>query len=76
MIHICEYLSRSIKTAQKTKKETVAKYMGLLCTLKDENQKYELKWSIVDRAPDFNPITKKCTYRTNRFKRKSQVRAR
>jgi hypothetical protein len=28
--------------------------------LKDDDQNYDLKWSIVDRAPDFNPITRKC----------------
>jgi hypothetical protein len=28
--------------------------------LKDDDQHYDLKWSIVDRAPAFNPITRKC----------------
>ena len=28
--------------------------------LRDENENYEIQWSIIDRAPDFNPITRKC----------------
>ena len=28
--------------------------------LKQRDQNYEIKWSIVDRASDFNPTTRKC----------------
>ena len=28
--------------------------------LKDKNENYEVKWSIIDRAKEFNPDTKKC----------------
>ena len=28
--------------------------------LKDKNKNYEVKWSIIDRAKEFNPDTKKC----------------
>ena len=28
--------------------------------LKDENTDFDLKWEVIDRANDFNPITKKC----------------
>ena len=28
--------------------------------LKDQGEQYELKWSVIDRAPDFNPNTRKC----------------
>ena len=28
--------------------------------LKDERKKYDLSWNLVDRAPDFNPVTRKC----------------
>ena len=28
--------------------------------LKDRNQNFEVKWSTIERAPNFNPITKKC----------------
>ena len=28
--------------------------------LKDKNENYEINWSIIDRAKDFNPDTKKC----------------
>ena len=31
-----------------------------LWKLKDENTDYDLKWEILDRANDFNPITRKC----------------
>ena len=28
--------------------------------LKDKNKRYNIKWTAIDRAPRFNPITKKC----------------
>ena len=28
--------------------------------LKDLNKNYDMKWNILDRAPDFNPVTRKC----------------
>ena len=28
--------------------------------LKDKNEEYEISWSIIDRANDFNPATRKC----------------
>jgi hypothetical protein len=28
--------------------------------LRDRNVNYELKWDFIDRAPPFNPITRKC----------------
>ena len=31
-----------------------------LWKLKDERNNYDIKWNIVDRAPDFNPTTRKC----------------
>ena len=32
--------------------------------LKQRDQNYEIKWSIVDRASDFNPTTRKCRLST------------
>ena len=31
-----------------------------LWKLTDMNKNYDLKWNILDRAPDFNPVTRKC----------------
>ena len=31
-----------------------------LWKLMDMNRNYDLKWNILDRAPDFNPVTRKC----------------
>ena len=28
--------------------------------LKDRNEEYQIKWNVIDRAPDFNPTTRKC----------------
>jgi hypothetical protein len=28
--------------------------------LKDDGIPYEVQWSLVDRAPPFNPVTRKC----------------
>ena len=28
--------------------------------LRDKNQTFDLKWEIIDRAPDFNPTNRKC----------------
>ena len=28
--------------------------------LKDKNENFEVKWSIIDRASEFNPVTRKC----------------
>ena len=28
--------------------------------LKNKNKDYEIKWSVIDRAQDFNPVTNKC----------------
>ena len=28
--------------------------------LKNKNKKYDIRWSIIDRAQDFNPVNKKC----------------
>jgi hypothetical protein len=30
--------------------------------LKDENTDFDLKWEVIDRANDFNPITRKCAF--------------
>ena len=31
-----------------------------LWKLTDMNKNYDMKWNILDRAPDFNPVTRKC----------------
>ena len=31
-----------------------------LWKLKDKNKQYNVNWKLIDRAPDFNPITRKC----------------
>ena len=36
---------------------TLSKYVW---ELKDEGKEFNIKWSLVDRAPPFNPITRKC----------------
>ena len=37
-----------------------------LWDLKDRNQNFEVKWSIIDRAKEFNPTTRKCRLCTKR----------
>ena len=31
-----------------------------LWNLKDENKNFNIKWNIIDKAPEFNPTTRKC----------------
>ena len=31
-----------------------------LLKLTEMNKNYDMKWNILDRAPDFNPVTRKC----------------
>ena len=28
--------------------------------LKNKNKNYDIRWSVIDRAQDFNPVNKKC----------------
>ena len=28
--------------------------------LKDKNENFEIKWKVIDRASEFNPVTRKC----------------
>ena len=41
----------------KRKKTTLSRYV---LKLEEEGKQYSTKWEILDRAPTFNPVTKKC----------------
>ena len=42
---------------RKQKNTTLSAY---ICKLKEEGKQYTVKWDIMDRAPVFNPVTRKC----------------
>ena len=46
-----------IKLRKNRHKSTLADHIW---TLKDEGKDYNLKWNLVERAPAFNPTTRKC----------------
>ena len=46
-----------IKLRKNRNKSTLADHIW---TLKDEGKDYNLEWNLVERAPAFNPTTRKC----------------
>ena len=42
---------------RKQKNTTLSAYV---CKLEEEGKQYTVKWEIMDRAPVFNPVTRKC----------------
>ena len=45
---------------KKRKLQHATTLSSYIWNLKDNNINYNIKWKTVDRAPKFNPITKKC----------------
>ena len=42
---------------ERRRKTTLSKHIW---RLKDENENYDTKWSLVDRSTPFNPVSRKC----------------
>ena len=45
---------------EKRKLEHSTTLSSHIWNMKDKNENFDIKWSIVDRAKEFNPVTKKC----------------
>ena len=45
---------------EKRKSEHSTTLSSHIWNMKDKNENFDIKWSIVDRAKVFNPVTKKC----------------
>ena len=48
------------RTSMNKKSQKQTKLSSHVWKLKDEGKDYTIKWRILDRAPTFNPITRKC----------------
>ena len=45
----------------KSENGTKSKLSSHIWNLKDQGLEFDISWSLIDRAPSYNPVTKKCT---------------